>query len=287
MVMNTDEAAFNTLIEYDLEPELFSIAILQKFLIFAAKNALIDYPVHLKLDTGMHRLGFEEKEMGSLGKLLKLDNCVQVKTVFSHLVSSEDPGSDPYTIAQDALFGKLCNELQTALGYSFIRHLANSAAIERHPQLQHDMVRIGIGMYGVTNMQTLHVHQVATLKTTIAQIKTVSPPETVGYNRKGVVNRTSKIATVRIGYADGYNRQLGNGRGKMLVNGQLAPTIGNICMDMTMLDITDIANVQEEDYVIVFGDNLPVMELAKWCDTIPYEILTGISQRVKRVYFGE
>ncbi len=286
MVMNTDEAAFNTLLEYDLEPELFSQQILQSFLLFAKHHALIDYPVHIKLDTGMHRLGFEENEMEKLCTILQKNNSLKIKTIFSHLVGSEDASLLDFTSRQNSLFVKMCTQLETTLGYTPIKHIANSAAIENYPLLQHQMVRLGIGMYGVTK-NNIDLQQVCTLKTTIAQVKNVNANDTVGYNRKGILTKASTIATVRIGYADGYNRKLGNGVGKMLVNGILCPTIGNICMDMTMLDITEVPNFNIDDYVIVFGDALPVTQLALWSNTIPYEILTGISQRVKRIYYGE
>jgi Alr-MurF fusion protein len=285
MVMNTDAAALDALLEYDLEPEIFSFELLQTFLQFAKHHALIHYPVHIKLDTGMHRLGFEEAAISKLVTLLKSSSFIQVKTIFSHLTSSEAKEEDTFTKAQNALFTKLCIQLEHGLGYSVTKHIANSAAILRHPDLQHQMVRMGIGMYGVTH-NSIGLEPVCTLKTTIAQIKMLKKGATVGYNRKGILTRDSTIAIVRIGYADGYSRKLGYGNGKMLVNGHLAPTIGSICMDMAMLDITDIPNVQVDDYVIVFGDTLTVLQIAEWADTIPYEILTGISQRVKRIYYG-
>jgi Alr-MurF fusion protein len=194
---------------------------------------------------------------------------------------------DSFTQEQNNLFIELATTIEGAIGYKTIKHIANSAAIERHPHLQHEMVRLGIGMYGVTSNENLVLQQTCTLKTTIAQIKHLKKGETVGYSRRGKLERDSIIATVRIGYADGYNRKLGNGKGKMLVNGALAPTIGSICMDMTMIDITDIPNVSEGEYVIVLGEALPVQQIATWCETIPYEILTGISQRVKRIYYGD
>jgi Alr-MurF fusion protein len=285
MVMNTDAAAFDALLEYDLEPEIFSFPLLHAFLHFAKQHALVQYPVHIKLDTGMHRLGFEEQDMETLISVLKSNSFIQVKTVFSHLVGSEEVQLDAFTQEQNTLFLNYCTQLESHLGYPFIKHIANSTAILRHPNLQHQMVRIGIGMYGVTP-NNLGLQQVCTLKTTIAQIKTLKKGDTVGYNRKGVLTKDCTIATVRIGYADGYSRKLGNGVGKMYLNGHYAPTIGSVCMDMTMLDITNIPNVQVDDYVIVFGDELTVLQVAAWADTIPYEILTGISQRVKRIYYG-
>jgi alanine racemase len=284
MVMNMDAYAFSTVVENDLEPEIYSIEILKSFLLFAQKNVLVQYPIHLKLDTGMHRLGLEESNLIELCSLLKNNNLVRVQTIFSHLVGSEAKSLDGFTKKQNKLFTKMYNSIEQSIGYTTTKHIANSGAIERHPNLQHQMVRLGIGMYGVTN-NNIGLQQVCTLKTTIAQIKFVKKGETIGYNRKGKLYRDSKIATVRIGYADGYNRQLGNGIGKMIVNGTLAPTIGNICMDMTMIDVTDITNVHEGDYVIIFGESLTVQNIAEWCKTIPYEILTGISQRVKRIYY--
>jgi alanine racemase len=283
MVMNTDSSAFDTLIEYDLEPEIFSIGLLESFLLFAKKNALSNYPIHLKLDTGMHRLGFVEKDVTTLCEKLQRQNIVTVQTIFSHLVGSEDKSFDAFTKKQNQLFEKMATIIEKAIGYITTKHIGNSAAIDRHPHLQHQMVRLGIGMYGVTN-NDIGLQQVCTLKTTIAQIKFLDKGDTVGYNRKGKIQQLSKIATIRIGYADGYSRRLGNGVGKVLVNNILAPIIGNVCMDMTMIDITNIPNVQEGDYVTIFGEALPVKQLANWCNTIPYEILTGISERVKRVY---
>jgi alanine racemase len=212
-----------------------------------------------------------------------------VKSAFSHLAASESAEMDSFTLEQAQLFDTACNDLYLGLGYPFIKHLSNTAAIFRKPELQYDMVRLGIGLYGVdtANERELSLQTVASLKSTIAQIRTVNENETVGYNRKGKLNRKSKIATVRIGYADGFNRRLGNGKVSMFVNGKLAPVIGNICMDMTMIDITDIPEVNEGDQVEIFGNNLSVQQLAIWGETIPYEIMTGISQRVKRVYLEE
>ncbi|RYF97159.1 MAG: alanine racemase, partial [Chitinophagaceae bacterium] len=225
----------------------------------------------------------------SLCSLLARSNRLKVQSVFSHLAASEDPSQDGFTLQQFKIYEDAVRQLKAGLSYHFIRHISNSAGIFRHPQLQLDMVRLGIGMYGVdsaTSHQSL-LQQAATLKTTIAQLKYLPAGTTVGYNRRGVLNKDSVIATVRIGYADGYERSLGNGKGKMMVNGQLAPTVGSICMDMTMLDVTGIPGLQPGDEVIVFGKELPLQSLANWAGTIPYEIMTGISQRVKRVYFEE
>ncbi|RTL58881.1 MAG: bifunctional UDP-N-acetylmuramoyl-tripeptide:D-alanyl-D-alanine ligase/alanine racemase [Sphingobacteriales bacterium] len=289
MVMTAEEETYPALAEYDLEPEIYSFNILQSFAAFLHKEGLQSYPVHIKLDTGMHRLGFMPEEIPELCELLKHKSYFKVQSVFSHLAASEDAALDDFTLQQYHLFSNSVKLIEDNLGYSFIKHIDNSAGILRHPQLQMDMVRLGIGLYGInsSNSPLLQLQEVSSLKTTIAQIKKIKANETVGYGRKGKVNKDSVIATVRIGYADGYSRKLGNGVGKMLVNGEAAPVIGNICMDMTMLNITGISNVNEGDDVIVFGQELSINEVAKAAQTIPYEIMTGISQRVKRIYFEE
>ncbi|MEO7312175.1 MAG: bifunctional UDP-N-acetylmuramoyl-tripeptide:D-alanyl-D-alanine ligase/alanine racemase [Chitinophagaceae bacterium] len=287
MVMNAEPSTFDALYEYNLEPELYSFSILQAFLSYCQAQAIGDFPVHIKLDTGMHRLGFETTEVKELAAFLAQQNILKIKSVFTHLVASEDPAQDAFTNGQATGFETSCNQLQEAVGYSFIRHAANTAAISRHPHLQLDMVRLGIGLYGVDSGNLANLEVVSTLKSTIAQIKQVQAGETVGYNRRGIVKRDSVIATIRIGYADGYRRELSNGVGSIFVNGQAVPVIGNVCMDMTMIDITDAGALKPGDEVEVFGKNISLQSLAKSCQTIPYEIMTGISQRVKRVYFEE
>ena len=289
MVMNVDEAAFETIAEHNLEPELFSFNILQLFLQFLERNALQQYPVHLKIDSGMHRLGFEEKDMPALLPLLRANNRIVVQSVFSHLASSEDAGDDAFTTQQSQAYERCCVLIKEALGYRFIMHLSNSAAIFRRPELQYNMVRLGIGLYGVdsSNAHQLSLQTVATLKTTIAQLRNVAAGDTIGYNRRGKTERASVIATIRIGYADGFRRHLGYGKGKVFVHGKAAPVIGTVAMDMTMIDVTDIPGVKEGDEVEIFGKNIPVQQVAQWCNTIPYEILTGINQRVKRIYVEE
>jgi alanine racemase len=287
MVMNPEPVTFDALIDHNLEPELFSFSILHAFETYLEKEGISSYPVHLKIDTGMHRLGFMQHELAALAVLLK-KNIFTVQSVFSHLAASEDPAEDAFTLAQAKRFEEACEFLQTILDYSFVRHIDNSHGTIRHPQLQYDMVRLGIGMYGISSAAgKLQLEEALQLKTTIAQIKKLQPGDTVGYNRRGIITRPSVIATVRIGYADGYPRNLSNGRGYMMVNGKHAPVIGTVCMDMTMLDITGIADVREGDEVIVFGPKLSVVEVAKQSQTIAYELMTGISQRVKRVYFEE
>ena len=236
----------------------------------------------------MRRLGFEQNDMEALCKKLPSTENFKIQTVFSHLAASDATAHDDFTQYQATAFLQSCELLQKALGYPFLRHIANTSAIHRHKDLQLDMVRLGIGLYGVDSNPAMQqqLKNVTTLKTTISQIKKVKAGESVGYSRKGIAAKDSLIATVRIGYADGYPRLLSNGDGKMLVNGKLAPVIGNVCMDMTMLDVTGIG-ANEGDEVIVFGEQLPVTEMAAWAHSIAYEILTGISQRVKRVYYEE
>ena len=284
MVMNTEEAGFSNIVQFQLEPELYSFNILRSFDHYLQQHNINHYPVHIKLDTGMHRLGFFKADMKELCTFFAGSSRLKIVSVFSHLVASDEKEQDDFTKNQAALFSKMTAEIEKAVGYPFLKHIANTSAINRHPKMQFDMVRLGIGLYGVDT--NLKLQNVTTLKTTISQIKPVGKGETVGYSRKGIVDRNSVIAVVRIGYADGYPRSLGNGAGKMLLNGELVPVIGNVCMDMTMLDITGI-EAAEGDEVIVFGEKLPVSKVAEWACTIPYEILTNISQRVKRVYYEE
>lgn len=289
LVLNVDEAAFDTIVEYNLEPELFSFPILQAFLRFLQHQGVQQYPGHIKLDTGMHRLGFEEKDMPALAEMLQQQQSLMVTSVFSHLASSEDPNDDTFTHLQAERFNRCCAILQEALEYPFIRHLSNSAAIFRLPELQYNMVRLGIGLYGVdsANEHQLSLQTVGTLTTTIAQLRHVKAGETVSYNRRGKITRDSLIATLRIGYADGFSRRLGNGKGKVWVKGQLVPVVGTVCMDMVMVDVTDVPGISENDTVEIFGPHLPVQQVAAWCETIAYEILTGIGQRIRRVYIEE
>lgn len=289
MVMNPDENTFNTLVEYELEPEIFSFSMLEALEKYLLSSAIDYFPIHIKLDTGMHRLGFESHNVNLLAENLCNSKRVKVHSVFSHLVASEDPAEDAFTLQQLNNFLQSCQLLQDKLGYSFLRHIANTSGISRHPQLQLDMVRLGIGLYGIDNNAEMlpKLKNVTTLSTTIAQIKNVKKGDTVGYGRTSKIVKDTTVATVRIGYADGYSRRLSNGKGKMLLKNKLVPVIGNICMDMTMLDITGINEIHEGDEVIVFGEGLPVKLLSKWINSIPYEIMTSISQRVKRVYFQE
>lgn len=288
MVMNPEETAFESIVEYNLEPDMYSPAMLRAFETFLENEGLRQYPVHIEIETGMNRLGFAVDDTPALALHLASSSLVRVQSVFSHLAASEDPKEDAYTLQQFERYQQAASNL-SSIGYPFLKHISNTGAIFRLPGLQLDMVRLGIGMYGVDSAA---VHQswlqpVATLKTTIAQLKHLKAGETVSYNRRGVITRDSVIATVRIGYADGYSRKLGYGTGKMHVRGHDAPVIGTVCMDMTMIDVTDIPGVQEGDEVIIFGKEITVQQLAAWAGTIPYEIMTGISQRVKRVYYEE
>jgi len=289
MVMNPEPASFETLVANQLEPELFSTDILKAFIAFASDNALTDYPVHLKLDTGMHRLGFLPNQSDDLIQLLKSAAAIKVSTVFTHLVASETPEHDGFTYEQSGIFDTICAKLAEALPYSFLRHAANTAGIVRHPSLHYDMVRLGIGFFGVSQAGkgTLLLQPATRLITTVAQVKEVKKGQTVGYGRHAVLQRDSRIATVRIGYADGYRRQLGNGVGSMWIHNYRAPVVGNVCMDMTMLDVTDVRGVLPGNKVEVFGLHTSVGFLAQLCNTIPYELMTGISQRVKRVLVEE
>lgn len=289
MVMNPEEITFDTLTEYNLEPDIYSFEILKSFDQYLQKEGLQQYPVHIEVETGMNRLGFALEDVEQLGDFLRNTSCFRVQSIFSHLSSSEDAAQDEFTFKQEQKFTAAALQLEQKLGYTVLKHIANSAAIARHPSLQMDMVRLGIGLYGIDSAAThkLDLQPVATLRSTIAQLKHLKAGESVSYNRRGMVTRNSIIATVRIGYADGFSRRLGNGTGSMYVKWKLAPVIGTVCMDMTMIDVTDIEGVKEGDDVIIFGKELPVQQLAVWAGTIPYEIMTGISQRVKRVYFEE
>jgi alanine racemase len=288
LVLNPEESSFPALLRYDLEPEIYCFSQLERFLAFF-KNEEKKCNIHLKLDTGMHRLGFEMEDMERLLELLKEEKNIVVKSIFSHLSGSEAVEHDAFTHRQAQLFLAMNEKISTGLGYQPIRHICNTGGIARFPQYHFDMVRLGIGIYGIDSSQALQkdLQIVTTLKATISQIKKIPKGETVGYSRKGLADRNLHIATISIGYADGLLRAAGNGRFSVRVNGQLAPIIGNVCMDMTMIDITDLENVKEGDEVVIFGHSPSVEDLAKSTQTIAYEVFTNISDRVKRVYFRE
>jgi alanine racemase len=236
----------------------------------------------------MHRLGLEPADIGHFIDQLGSSSAFKIKTVFTHLVASENPAHDDFTSIQLQRFDHACHLLSAHVGYAFIKHAANTAAIRRHPSAEYDMVRIGIGLYGIDpGNSALKLQESVSLKTTIAQIKEVKKGESVGYGRHAVVDKETRVATIRIGYADGFPRSLGNGKGTVLIRGKSFSTIGNVCMDMTMIDVTDESSITIEDEVLVFGNGHSIVDVAKAADTIPYEMMTGISQRVPRIYLGE
>jgi alanine racemase len=253
----------------------------------AEQQGINGWPVHIKLDTGMHRLGFDpEKDMDELIRRLKSQNAIIPRSVFSHFVGSDSDDFDRFSAEQFGKFDEGSKKLQAAFNHKILRHMDNSAAIEHFPERHMDMCRLGLGLYGVYPRDNRILHTVSTLKTTILQLRHVPKEETVGYSRKGVLTRDSVIAAIPIGYADGLNRHLGRGACYCLVNGQKAPYVGNICMDVAMIDVTDI-DCQEGDMVEIFGEHLPVTVLSDVLQTIPYEVLTSISSRVKKVYFQD
>ncbi|MCX6274519.1 MAG: bifunctional UDP-N-acetylmuramoyl-tripeptide:D-alanyl-D-alanine ligase/alanine racemase [Bacteroidetes bacterium] len=291
MVMNPEMQSFETMISYKLEPEIYNFRLLNQLAEVLQKHTGGDgfsFPVHIKLDTGMHRLGFEENDINELVIRVKNIRTLKVQSIFTHLAATDESEHDGFTKQQLEKFERMSAQINRAFPYQILRHALNSSGIIRFNEAQFDMVRLGIGMYGFASTwhEQRQLQHVATLRTTISQIKNVPAGETIGYSRTAKLTRDTLVATVAIGYADGINRKLSNGKGSMLINGKLAPIIGNVCMDMCMLDITDVP-AKEGDEVIVFGADHPATEMSKTLDTIPYEVLTGISQRVKRVYYQE
>ena len=287
MIMNPEMTAFKTMFDYDLEPEVYSFRLLDALIKAARKEGITGWPVHIKFDTGMHRLGFDPvDDIYKLVDRLKHQTAIIPRSVFSHFVGSDSDGFDDFSAQQFALFQEGSEKLQAAFSHRILRHMDNSAGIEHFPERQMDMCRLGIGLYGVDPRDNHILHTVSTLKTTILQLRHVPKGETVGYSRKGKIERDSVIAAIPIGYADGLNRHLGNRNSYCLVKGQKAEYVGNICMDVAMIDVTDIPCV-EGDQVEIFGEHLPVTVLSDTLDTIPYEIMTGVSNRVKRVYFQD
>lgn len=288
MVMNPELNAFSAMIAYDLEPEIYSMKELNVFLKVAREKNCYNYPVHIKLDTGMHRHGFLTEDLSELAEMLKHTNVIEVKSIFSHLSSSDIPQYRDFTLNQIKEFKVSSAFLTKELEITPIKHILNTSGIFNFPQYQMDMVRLGIGLYGVGNdaVEMKRLKNASTLKTRIMQIKEISEGESVGYGRKFIADRQTKIATVPIGYADGIHRNWGNGTGYVFINGQKAFITGAVCMDMLMADVTGI-NCEEGDEVVIFGERLPVTEIALKLNTIPYEILTSISQRVKRIFYEE
>lgn len=289
MVMSPEEDALEDLINYNLEPELYNMRVLRAFIKKLDALGIVEpYPVHIKIDTGMHRLGFEELELNELYEELKKSPQLKVKSIFSHLAGSDNPALDEFTAAQIRIFEKAFTRLEKILDYKVIKHICNSGAISRFKKAHYDMVRLGIGMYGigVNKEEQEKLQNAGSLKTRISQIKIVQPGQTVGYNRNGKIEEETRIGTIPIGYADGYNRLLGNGKHGVYIHGHYCKTVGNICMDMTMVDITGV-DCHEGDEAIIFENVHQVNQLALTLNTIPYEVLTNVSARVKRVYIQE
>jgi len=289
MVMNTESDAFESILEHRLEPVLYSMEIVEGFQKYLNRQGELHYPVHVEFETGMNRLGIPESDLDALMDLLVNQTEMQVRTVFTHLATADDPAADRFTMAQVQQFDKGDEAMWSLHGNFYKRHIANSAAAIRKPEWQMDMVRIGIGLYGIdpTVSDKIDLKPVARLLATVAQVKELKVGDAVSYNRRFVADRPMRIATIRLGYADGFSRRLGNGVGYVLLNGQRASVVGAVCMDMFMVDVTAMPAVREGDSAVVFGPELPITELAKLAGTIPYEIMTGISQRVKRVYVEE
>jgi len=286
MVMNPDPGSADLMIKYSLEPEIYSFLSFEKFVTAASRHGLINYPVHIKIDTGMHRLGFMPEDVAALAERIKITECIKVISVFSHLAGSEDPALDHFTHHQADVFLRAAEQIHNATGYPFLRHILNSSGIVRFPQYQFDMVRPGIGMYGVGHFDGLSLKTTGRFKTRISQIKRIRAGEPVGYGCADVSDNERIIAILPVGYADGLRRQLGNSIGSLFINGARVPIIGNICMDMCMVNITGVA-AEAGDEAEIFGENIPIDEIAEKCRTIPYEILTSIPMRVKRVFFRE
>jgi alanine racemase len=287
IVMNPEPSSYRTLFDNKLEPEVYSFGMLDSLIKAASREGITDYPVHIKIDTGMHRLGFLPEEVPALTDRLRQQRTLTPRSVFSHFVGSDSEDFDTFSKVQIERFGQAADILQEAFSHKILRHICNSAGAERFTDVQYDMVRLGIGLYGISPIkEDATLHPISTLKSIILQIHDVPADETVGYSRRGMLTRDSRIAALPIGYADGLNRKLGNGKGYCIVNGKKAPYVGNICMDVCMIDVTDI-DCKEGDTVEIFGHDLPAAQLAEWLETIPYEILTAVSDRIKRVYYSD
>ncbi|GAB4253380.1 MAG: hypothetical protein Kow0079_08910 [Vicingaceae bacterium] len=289
LVMKPEVDSFDLVIENKLTPVIFSLYSLEKLLhtlkeypVFSASNPI---EIHLKFDTGMHRIGFDESDLKELLTLLSKYNHIKIAGVLSHLAASEDASEDDFTINQLAQFEKICTQVEKHLGYTFLKHILNSNGIIRFPNYQYDMVRLGIGLYGVCEDEHIQskLLPVSTLYSKISQIKTIKKGDSIGYNRKHIARNSMQIATIPLGYADGLNRRLGCGNWSMIVNNKPAPIVGNVCMDMVMIDVTNI-NCKEGDLAFVFSKDNPIQEMSKVLGTIPYEIFTSYSPRVKREF---
>lgn len=290
MVLNPRVLNYRTLFTYKLEPEIYNFDILAEVIAEGRKWGVSDYPIHIKLDTGMHRLGFIEEELSELIEILTSQKTVRVESVFSHLSSADDPEKDVYTMMQFEKFDRCYDRISASLDYYIQKHILNTAGITRFASLRpdDDLVRLGIGLYGIDplNPESTELRPVSSLTTIITSLRSWPTGVAIGYSRRGELTRPSRIATLPIGYADGLNRHLGNGNASFLVNGHLCPTVGNICMDSCMIDVTD-AQCTIGDTVEIFGCDVSVNGIADTLDTIPYEVLTSVSDRIKRIYFRE
>ena len=286
IIMDPEVTALKKILENNLEPNIYSFQSLNNIITAVQEEGLEDYPIHIKIDSGMHRLGFEKEDIQRLTDLLNKQRAVRVKSVFSHLAGADEECFDDFTHQQINYFAACADELQQALRYPIMRHILNSAGIERFPEYQFDMVRLGIGHYGFGVLPSSPLRPVCTLKTTILQVKKVKRGESIGYSRRTILDRDTEVAVIPIGYADGFDRRLGNGVGAVLVRQQRCKVLGNVCMDLCMIDVTGV-NAQVGDEVVLFGDKLPLEEIAHKLGTITYELLTSVSTRVKRVYYYE
>jgi alanine racemase len=284
MVMNPDPSAAELMIKYNLEPELYSFSSFQSFITAAERHGLTGYPVHIKIDTGMHRLGFLPEEVDDLVKEIRKRESIRIISVFSHLSASENPRLDDFTKRQVGTFLEVAGQIREATNYPFLRHILNSSGILRMPEYQFEMVRPGIGIYGAGSFHGVELKQAGRFKTRISQVKKVKGGEPVGYGCSDVSDSDRLIAILPAGYADGLKRKMGNGKGSLFIKGKRVPIIGNVCMDMCMADITG-TDALAGDEAEIFGDNIPINEIAEICETIPYEILTSIPERVKRVFY--
>jgi alanine racemase len=288
MVMNPSKDSYRRILAYQLEPEIYSLKSLQDLLAHCASMQKNAVKIHLKLDTGMHRLGFCQNDIDDLLRLIQDNPCLQIASVFSHLASAEDENDRDFSLSQIHDFNQMCRLLEERLQTTFLKHILNSAGVINYPEAQMDMVRLGIGLYGIDSADKIkdQLHNVTSFKTTISQLKKLEQGSRVGYNRKGIVEEDALVATIGVGYADGFPRLMGNGRGQVKIKNQLCPIIGNVCMDMCMVDVSGL-QLEAGEEVILFDQDLRVEKMAEICHTISYEILAGISQRVKRVYFNE
>ena len=286
IIMDPEVAALDLIIENNLQPNIYSFQVLEDIIHAAEAKGLEDLPVHIKIDSGMHRLGFYQEDIPQLTARLQQQKAIRVASVFSHLAGSDEAQFDAFTHEQAQYFSECANSLIASLPYRPLLHICNTAGIERFPEYHLDMCRLGIGMYGFSFLPTTHLRNVCTLKTTILSIKTVEAGKTIGYGRHTTLTEPRQIAVIPIGYADGFDRRFSNYGGEVLVRGKRCPVVGNVCMDQAMIDVTG-TDAQPGDYAIVFGDQLPIQELADKLQTIPYEVLTSISRRVQRVYFYE